>query len=142
MRDPARLERLAQVHAAAFAPRTRGWSAQEIGDLAARGRLIASTDDAGFALFSIAGDEAELLTIAVAPNRAGAGLGGALLSLGLSAIAAEARAVFLEVAEDNAAARALYQRHGFAEVGRRPRYYAGGEIDALTMRLDLVALEM
>jgi ribosomal-protein-alanine N-acetyltransferase len=47
--------------------------------------------------------------------------------------AAGAAAMFLEVAESNAAARALYGGLGFAPVGRRPRYYENGE-DALVLR--------
>jgi ribosomal-protein-alanine N-acetyltransferase len=44
--------------------------------------------------------------------------------------------IFLEVAEPNAAARALYACAGAREVGRRPRYYADGA-DALVLRIDL-----
>jgi ribosomal-protein-alanine N-acetyltransferase len=44
----------------------------------------------------------------------------------------------LEVSANNEAARALYARAGFVEVGRRPRYYASGA-DALVLRLDLSA---
>ena len=51
----------------------------------------------------------------------------------------EARKVFLEVAEDNAAARALYAKLGFQEIGRRRAYYKrpGGAVDALTLGLEL-----
>ena len=44
--------------------------------------------------------------------------------------------MFLEVAETNAAARALYARQGFGEIGRRARYYQDGqtETDALVLR--------
>ena len=79
--------------------------------------------------------EAELLTLAVAPDRQRSGIGGRLVA----AFLAEARArgavqAFLEVAADNAAAIGLYRRAGFAEVGRRRGYYAGANgarIDAL-----------
>jgi ribosomal-protein-alanine N-acetyltransferase len=47
-----------------------------------------------------------------------------------------AGALFLEVAGANAAARALYARMGFRDVGRRRRYYADGT-DALVMRAAL-----
>ena len=50
-------------------------------------------------------------------------------ALARAAAAGSAR-VFLEVAEDNAAARALYLRHGFAQVGRRPAYYRRGQTRA------------
>lgn len=50
--------------------------------------------------------------------------------------------LFLEVAEDNAAARALYDRLGFEPAGRRPRYYSrpnGPAVDALLLVLILPA---
>ena len=58
----------------------------------------------------------------------------------LAAAARGATRVFLEVAEDNLAARALYERTGFVEAGRRPGYYAaadGGRRDALLLALNL-----
>ena len=47
--------------------------------------------------------------------------------------------MFLEVADDNAAAIALYEGAGFAESGGAPGYYAdaAGDADALVMRRDL-----
>jgi ribosomal-protein-alanine N-acetyltransferase len=54
------------------------------------------------------------------------------------AVAGGAVAMFLEVAEGNAAARALYGAAGFAEAGRRRRYYADGG-DALVLRRELAA---
>ena len=51
------------------------------------------------------------------------------------------RVVFLEVDEGNTAARRLYRRAGFGEVGRREGYYAaadGNRSTALVLRRDLV----
>jgi ribosomal-protein-alanine N-acetyltransferase len=44
--------------------------------------------------------------------------------------------MFLEVATNNWAARALYSAAGYAEVGRRRRYYPDGS-DALVLRAPL-----
>ena len=40
----------------------------------------------------------------------------------------------LEVRADNGAARRLYERHGFAEVSVRRRYYQPEGVDAVVMR--------
>jgi ribosomal-protein-alanine N-acetyltransferase len=50
---------------------------------------------------------------------------------------AGARRMFLEVATNNVAASALYARAGYAEVGRRARYYADGA-DALVLARSLI----
>ena len=82
-------------------------------------------------------DEAELLTIALSPAARGHGHGRMLLDGHLAALAREGvRVVHLEVADDNAAALALYRHRGFREVGRRPSYYPkpdGGRAAALAM---------
>jgi ribosomal-protein-alanine N-acetyltransferase len=61
-------------------------------------------------------------------------VGAALLHGAMTEAAARgAAAMFLEVSTRNEAARALYARTGFTEVGRRARYYADGS-DALVLR--------
>lgn len=140
--ERARIERLSHLHERAFAPHERGWSAAEISSLTERGRLFAAADDAGFALISLAADEAELLTIAVDPAAQRAGLGRALLRAAREGAAdAGAAVMHLEVAADNAPARALYESEGFSEAGRRKNYYArsGGRIDALLFSASLTA---
>jgi ribosomal-protein-alanine N-acetyltransferase len=83
-------------------------------------------------------DEAEVLTLAVAPADRRRGAAKALLAAGLDlAAAAGAQNAFLEVAADNAPAIALYHAAGFAQVGRRSGYYAradGPAVDALVLR--------
>ncbi len=97
--------------------------------------------DAGFLLGRAVAGEAELLTIAVAPEARGRGLGQRLVSRFLyQARLRGADSAFLEVAEDNAAARALYARAGFTEAGRRRGYYHrhdGAPVDALILRRTL-----
>lgn len=79
---------------------------------------------AGFILGQLAADEAEILSIGVAPEWQRCGVAG-LLTLEFAASAARcgAKGLFLEVAADNAAALALYVRQGFHCVGRRKCYY-------------------
>ena len=84
----------------------------------------ATPDPAGFALGRAAADEAELLTLAVDPAARRSGIGRALLAgFEREARARGATSVFLEVAEDNAPALALYHAAGWEEAGRRPGYY-------------------
>lgn len=138
--DEARLNRLARIHAEAFALNERGWTGEEIASLMETGRLIAAEDDSGFALISLASDESELLTLATAPENRRKGLGRALLDEAIKAAReAGAEVMFLEVAEDNEAAIMLYRMHGFQQTGKRPRYYRrkDGSIDALLFTLAL-----
>jgi ribosomal-protein-alanine N-acetyltransferase len=135
---------IARLHAASF---RRGWSDGEFERLLLERNTVAHRAMTGrtlqaFILSRLAGDEAEILSVAVASARRGRGLGRALLNLHLRRLAGlGARAVFLEVDEDNEPARRLYQRAGFREVGRRPGYYQQGRdvaADALVLRRDLV----
>ncbi|MGY6410552.1 MAG: ribosomal protein S18-alanine N-acetyltransferase [Alkalilacustris sp.] len=130
-----RPDRLARLHAACFT-RPRPWSATEFaGLLAAPDTLLADAPD-GFGLTRVTLDEAELLTLAVAPAARGQGLGTRLLAeLMARAAARGAAAMLLEVAADNTAARVLYARAGFVEIGRRRGYYGG--TDALVLRAPL-----
>jgi [ribosomal protein S18]-alanine N-acetyltransferase len=133
--DPAILARL---HAQAFAT---PWSEAEFADLLNQAGVFAVLEPDGFILIRVVLDEAEILTLAVRPEARRAGLGGRLTGQGaLAAAAAGAERLFLEVAEDNTAARALYDRAGFRQIGRRKAYYAapdGARTDALVLGLDL-----
>lgn len=141
------LDVAAALHREAFARLgERAWARQEIAELLAvhgvKGFMLGAGDDAvGFALMRMAADEAELLTIAVAPAHWRRGIGRTLLDAIVGASRASgARALFLEVAADNGAARALYDQAGFGVVGRRQGYYrraAGPPADAIVMRLAL-----
>jgi len=87
----------------------------------------------GFLLARRSLDELHVLLMAVAPALRRRGGGGALLEAALAAARTAGLAVaHLEVRAGNAAALALYARHGFLAVGRRPRYYEGRE-DAVLM---------
>lgn len=133
---------LASLHRHCFA---EGWTAEAMSTLLGTpgaAALVAMEGEhpAGFLLYRIAADEAEIITIGILPVRRERGLGGSLLGLGLRAMRRGGAAqCFLEVAEDNAAALALYTSAGFREVGRRPGYYkeAGRTVDALVLRRDL-----
>lgn len=89
----------------------------------------------GFACLLCIGADGELLNIAVDEAYRGRGVGSALMDALMER--AESRAVetvFLEVRESNAPARHLYGKYGFAEIGKRKRYYQKPEEDAVLMQ--------
>jgi ribosomal-protein-alanine N-acetyltransferase len=143
--DPAPVEAaetLARIHAEAFAP---PWTAGEIvtltqglGAFAFLARFEA--EPAGFILCRVAADEGEVLTIATRPEFRRRGVAKALLGAAeAAALDAGACRLFLEVADANPGALALYDGRGFRPVGRRHGYYSrgAGEGGAIIMRLDL-----
>jgi [ribosomal protein S18]-alanine N-acetyltransferase len=89
----------------------------------------------GFLMARQIGPEWEIENIVVAETAQRRGLGSMLLAHFLDLIRQQtAKTVFLEVRASNAAARALYQKHGFIETGRRPGYYAHPAEDAVLYR--------
>ena len=95
----------------------------------------------GFVLAQLAADEAEILTIGVDKAWQQKGLGVRLVEgVARACKKVEAKRLFLEVAEDNLAARKLYAKTGFTEIGRRKGYYDRGSapaVDALALSLIL-----
>lgn len=129
---------LAALHAAAFPP-AEAWGPDALRLMLEMPGAFALRAAEGFVLARAVAGEAEILTLAVAPPARRQGLGRALvLAAATGAALRGAEALFLEVSEANAPARALYAALGCAEVGRRRRYYADGS-DALVLRLDLRA---
>ena len=113
------------------------WS--ELAGRPRRDYVVATAPDgtiAGYAGLDVAGDVADVMTIATAPGHKGRGTGRVLLAeLIRRATAHGAEAVLLEVRADNDAARRLYDRAGFEVISVRRRYYQPGDVDALVMRL-------
>ena len=135
-------EDCARLHGASFA---HPWSAEEMTALisSATTLAVAALDPAngrlrGFVLARVAADEAEILTIVADPTVRRMGVGRALLAENLrQAVSAGARAMFLEVDQDNFPAIALYNRLGFVRVGERAGYYRrkdGQRATAILMR--------
>lgn len=136
---------LARLHAAGF---YRGWPREDfvgyLSEVSTPSYVI--TDGArrkilGFSMLRLAGDEAELITIAIDPKLRGKGFGTALMrAMFDDLLRSPARRMVLEVAEDNPSALALYRKQRFREIGRRAGYYAranGVPATALVMARDL-----
>jgi ribosomal-protein-alanine N-acetyltransferase len=151
MADERHLDALMTVMTASFDPAFgEAWSALQLAGtlglassfarqaLDGRGRTI------GFTLCRAAGPEVELLLIAVHPEARGQGLGRLLIARAMEdARQRGASELFLEVRDNNLAARALYQNSGFLPVGHRPEYYigfSGEKFGAITMRRMLTDL--
>ncbi|MEL7027967.1 MAG: GNAT family N-acetyltransferase [Pseudomonadota bacterium] len=128
---------LAAVHSRAFGD--RGWSAGSFAELLVQTNVDAwigalTDGPAGLILTRGVREEAEVLTIGVAPPARRRGVGGALLAAAEDAQrAAGRRFAFLEVSEANGAARALYEGFRYRPAGRRRAYYPDGS-DALILR--------
>ncbi|QFS81876.1 ribosomal-protein-alanine N-acetyltransferase [Roseivivax sp. THAF40] len=116
----------------------RSWRTDEIAaTLASPGVRLFSAGSA-MLIARILGDEAEILALATAPDQQRSGAASALIAeFHATARESGAHHAFLEVAALNAPARALYAAHGYAETGRRPRYYRledGRFDDAIVMQ--------
>jgi ribosomal-protein-alanine N-acetyltransferase len=86
----------------------------------------------GFAVAAEAAGEWELENIAITLAERRRGLSDRLLSTLLSDLTERhAGSIHLEVRQSNTAARALYKKWGFEEVGRRPGYYHKPPEDAI-----------
>jgi ribosomal-protein-alanine N-acetyltransferase len=148
---------LAEMHRLIFtAPWDQPWSAESLAQIlampgAAGWVLERGAEPIGFVLARFTLDEGEILLTGILPAARGQGCGGRLMQ---AAIAAARKAgvsrLFLEHAEPNQAAGALYRSLGFAPIGRRAGYYrapggmgaggraAGGRAaDAITLALEL-----
>lgn len=135
-------EAMAALHAGAFA---KSWPALDMAVHVGRDLCLGTGAPLdSFAILRRSDVDAEILTVATDTTHRGHGLAGQVLRSAQDRLKAEGlRSVFLEVAEDNAAARALYARLGYSPIGRRPGYYAraDGRMAAITYALSLDAAE-
>ncbi|OYX15879.1 MAG: hypothetical protein B7Z07_03620 [Sphingomonadales bacterium 32-67-7] len=150
-KDP--VDHIMEVMEGAFDPAFgEAWTRRQVSDALVMGNcrhLLLDADlqvpdvfgkAAGFTLSREAAGEEELLLIAVLPDFRRMGVASALMER----LIADARMrgvtrMFLEMRDGNPA-EALYLRHGFEPVGRRPNYYNRGSIagiDAITFALGL-----
>jgi [ribosomal protein S18]-alanine N-acetyltransferase len=89
----------------------------------------------GFIVGQQLGDEWEIENIAVTGEARRCGLGSRLVGELLDLVRSRGgKSVFLEVRESNRAARSLYEKWAFIEVGRRKMYYQNPAEDALLLQ--------
>lgn len=127
-------DQLAALHIRCFPADPRPWSAPEFEQLLESPLNFLLVRPQGFLLGRSVAGEAELLTLAVAPEARRRGLGSRLLEdFAATSRRRGAGDAFLEVAAGNAAAIALYAGRGWESAGLRRNYYAPG-LDAIVMR--------
>ena len=79
--------------------------------------------------------ETDMMNVAVCPDYRRQGIAeGLILALIADLKARESHCLTLEVRDSNASARALYEKLGYSEVGRRKNYYRNPKEDALILR--------
>lgn len=84
-----------------------------------------------------AADEADIANIATLPQCRGCGIGFRLLTKMIDIARDDgAERIFLEVRESNVPAMSLYEKSGFAKIGKRRNYYNNPREDAVIMMLD------
>lgn len=89
---------------------------------------VREADRAGFAIMKYGDEEAHLLLLAVKPSHRRCAVGSAMLEwLERSAEVAGVGRITLEARASNAAARAFYLHHGYAQAQLLPGYYGGRE---------------
>jgi ribosomal-protein-alanine N-acetyltransferase len=129
---------LSEIHSAAF---RRGWSGAEFEALLVQPGVHAFVahyrntfgwrTSAGFILYRIVADEAEILSVAVIQECRRRGVARQLLEEATRHLYREgARTIHLEVEDANVAAIALYRGMEFRENGKRAGYYAQGRATA------------
>jgi [ribosomal protein S18]-alanine N-acetyltransferase len=131
---------LSELHALCFPDDP--WAPAAIAEIARLAGFFGSVaffceHPAGLGLAQGLGEECEILSLGVAPGHRRRGIGLALLeALVVDAGRRGSHRLFLEVAADNIAARALYGAFGFIQIGRRRNYYRRGttQVDALVLR--------
>jgi ribosomal-protein-alanine N-acetyltransferase len=134
--EPSDTLALAALEALVFAD---AWDADHFGRVLGQDRFLAAGAFSSLGLcayvtaYSVAG-ELEIVNVAVLPAMRGRGIGRSLLFFFLEqGCLCGAWRVVLEVCSSNMAARSLYARCGFVQVGMRKAYYAGSGEDALVL---------
>lgn len=128
---PEAARQLSHLHEACF-PNGEAWSAPNMRNLLAMPGCCAwvvATDNglAGMVVARKALDEAEILTICVAPDYRRRGVAQSLIErMSESMKRAKVEKIFLEVRADNVAARSLYMAAGYNRCGFRANYYSDG----------------
>lgn len=111
------------------------WTAHHFAKAIEAGQIRVVEQDGtllSFAIWQVVCDEAELHLLVTDQHHLRQGAAGILLA-DFVRTHPEVQRVILEVRAGNAAARALYAKHGFVEIARRQDYYLLPTEDAIIM---------
>lgn len=138
--SPADIPALAMLERSVF---TDPWTADQLREALGWSGAVAFVDEdedgiIGYVLGRVVVDQAEILSIATVARRRRQRIGRGLLDEVLAAMVARgATAVWLEVRQSNASARAMYESAGFFAAGLRRGYYRQPPEDAVVLRREL-----
>jgi len=143
--SPDRVSEISALHGRLFDPAWDEDSILQLIEHPAAAAFVAQAREpkqlVGFVIGQIAADEAEILSLGVAPEWQRRGIARHMVEgLVRAARLAEVKRLFLEAAADNTAAIKLYKGLGFVAVGTRKDYYrrpTGQPVDAVVLALDL-----
>ena len=92
---------------------------------------------AGYIVFEVVADEGHITNIAVTKQNRRRGIATELIVKVLELVRDHhINSVYLEVRQSNEAAKKLYEKFGFKEIGERKGYYQGTNENALVYKLD------
>ncbi len=135
IRDAAPADTPAILLIEQFAPSAAHWSAEQYNARIQESSVIVAEQEAeicGFLCARIVAGEWEIENVVVAPAFRRQGIAAALMQSFIAKWQADAgESIHLEVRESNHAARALYEKSGLREVGRRRGYYRDPVEDAV-----------
>lgn len=138
---PVRAEQIDDVAAIERRCFSDAWSARAFSSLCEQGEpwiFLGAWEGStlcGYVIASGVCEEGEIANLAVSPARRRQGIGARLLCAVLGALRRQGvQTVFLEVRASNTAARRLYEKYGFTEIGTRRGYYSAPREDAVVMR--------
>ena len=127
---------LEKLYAECFPEKTHKWDANDFANLKKSGCDIIASQNS-FIVWRIVVDEAEIISIGVAPSARRTGTASALMQIAEQDLKNNgAHTIFLEVDETNTPAIMLYKKCGFENAGRRPHYYENKH-DAIIMKKEI-----
>ena len=127
---------LEKLYALCFPEKNHKWDANDFADLKKSGCDIICSQNS-FVVWRRIDDEAEIISIGVAPAARRTGTATTLMQLVERDVKQlGTKIIFLEVDEENTPAIELYKKSGFVNVGARPHYYENGH-NAIIMKKEI-----